>query len=136
MKKPEEAIEQAHLPNNTFSYEEFLKVWNKLAEAHKADSLGLFLAMTKNKPELNNENVVMVFTDNAIQADIVNEKKPELLSKLRKELGNYTVNIQTKINKSIKTEKAYLPAEKLEKLIKKNPAVEKLRTAFNLDLDY
>ncbi len=96
----------------------------------------MFLAMTKNKPELKNENIVLVLTDNAIQADIVNEKKPELLSKMRKELSNYTIDIQTKINKSIKTQKAYLPAEKLEKLIQKNPSVEKLMTAFKLDLDY
>lgn len=96
----------------------------------------MFLAMTKNKPELQKGNIVIVLADNAIQADIVNEKKPELLSKLRKELGNYTVDIQTKINKSIKAEKAYLPVEKLAKLIQKNPAVEKLRATFNLDLDY
>ncbi len=96
----------------------------------------MFLAMTKNKPELKNENIVVVLTDNAIQADIVNEKKPELLSKLRKELGNYTIEIQVNINKSIQADKAYLPAEKLEKLVKKNPAVEKLRAAFKLDLDY
>lgn len=111
-------------------------MWNKLAESYKADSLGMFLAMTKNKPELQKENIIIVLTDNAIQADIVNEKKPELLSKLRKELRNYTIDIQTKINKSIKADKAYLPAEKLEKLIEKNPAIEKLRSAFKLDLDY
>jgi DNA polymerase III subunit gamma/tau len=135
-KKPDEAIEQANLPNDAFSYESFLEVWDELAKPYKADSLGLFLAMTKNKPVIKKDHVVELVADNVIQADLVNEKKPELLSKLRKALRNYSIDIQTRINKSIKAEKAYLPTEKLEMLVKKNPAVEKLMKTFNLDLDY
>jgi DNA polymerase III subunit gamma/tau len=92
--------------------------------------------MTKNKPVIKKDHVVELVADNVIQADLVNEKKPELLSKLRKALRNYSIDIQTRINKSIKAEKAYLPTEKLEMLVKKNPAVEKLMKTFNLDLDY
>jgi DNA polymerase III subunit gamma/tau len=135
-KVTDERIEQANLPNDEFSYDNFLEVWNELAQAYKADSLGLFLAMTKNRPVIMKDHIVEVIADNVIQADLVKEKKPELLSKLRKKLRNYSIDIQTRINKSVKAEKAYLPVEKLEMLVKKNPAVERLMKAFHLDLDY
>ncbi len=134
--KHPEAAENSNLPENDFTYEQMLEAWNKIAEPYKADSLGLYLAMTKNKPLLGDDNIVLVTTDNVIQADLVKKRKPELLSKLRKAMGNYTVDIKTTINKLVTAEKAYLPTEKLEKLIEKNPAIDKLRDALKLDFDY
>lgn len=134
--KHEKVATKTNLPENDFTYDQMLEAWNKIAEPYKADSLGLYLAMTKNKPVLSDENIVMVTTDNIIQADLVKERKPELLSKLRKALGNYTIDINATINKSVKVERAYLPTEKLQKLIEKNPAIDKLREALKLDFDY
>ena len=94
------------------------------------------MAMTKNKPVRAKDELIEVFTDNAIQLDLVREKKPEILRVLHAELNNFNIDIIPKIKASRKKDIAYLPAEKLQKLIKKNPAVEKLKNTFGLDLDY
>lgn len=92
--------------------------------------------MTKNKPVRAKDELIEVFTDNAIQLDLVREKKPEILRVLHAELNNFNIDIIPKMITSKKKDIAYLPAEKLQKLIQKNPAVEKLKNTFGLDLDY
>ncbi len=113
-----------------------MKAWLQTADDFKEESLGLYLAMKNNKPVLKDKNHYLLKVDNAIQDDLFREKKPEILSKLRKALANYTIDISTKLNTNSKAKKAYLPAEKLSKLMKKNPAIEKLKNTFGLDLDY
>ncbi len=126
----------AEKPTDTFTYERFYEVWKKISLSFKESSPGLFMAMTKNKPVRAKDELFEVITDNAIQLDLVREKKPEILRTLHSELNNYTIDIIFKISASKKKDIAYLPAEKLQKLIKKNPAVEKLKNTFGLDLDY
>ncbi len=123
-------------PTDTFTYERFYEVWKKISLSFKESSPGLFMAMTKNKPLRAKDELFEVITENAIQLDLVREKKPEILRTLHSELNNYTIDIIFKINTSRKKDIAYLPAEKLQKLIKKNPTVEKLKNIFGLDLDY
>ncbi len=124
------------IPSEEYSHEQFTTVWEKLATSYKDNSLALFLAMTRHKPVLTQTGSVMLTIDNAIQADMIQEKKPEILSVLRKALRNYKIDIETRIISKKKTEKAYLPTEKLQKLIKKNPAIEKLQKSLGLDLEY
>ncbi len=124
------------MPSEEYSHEQFATVWRKLAVSYKNDSLALFLAMTRHKPVLTQTGGVLLTIDNAIQADLIQEKKPEILSVLRKALRNYKIDIETQIISKKKTEKAYLPTEKLQKLIKKNPVVEKLQKTLGLDLEY
>ncbi len=126
----------AEKPAAAFAYERFVEIWEKIALTYKDNSPALFMAMTKNKPVRAKDELIEVFTDNAIQLDLVREKKPEILKVLHAELNNYKIDIIPKISASKKKEIAYLPAEKLQKLIKKNPAVEKLKNTFGLDLDY
>ncbi len=94
------------------------------------------MAMTKNNPVRAKDEIIEIYADNAIQLDLVREKKPEILRVLHAELNNFNIDIIPKIKASRKKDIAYLPAEKLQKLIKKNPAVEKLKNTFDLDLDY
>ncbi|MDR4987467.1 MAG: hypothetical protein RG741_01350 [Bacteroidales bacterium] len=123
-------------PGKAFSYEAFLASWNKIALGYKTDSLGLFLAMTKNKPVTVRDGAFQITVDNAIQADLVQEKKAEILGRLRKDLGNYSIDFTTTISKKKKADKAYLPKEKLDRIIEKNKAVEQLKNLFGLELDY
>ncbi len=126
----------APLPGKAFPYEAFLSSWKKIALTYKTDSLGLFLAMTKNKPVTVRDGLFQITVDNAIQADLVQEKKAEIISRLRKDLGNYSIDFTTTISKKKKADKAYLPKEKLDRIIEKNKAVEQLKNLFGLELDY
>lgn len=123
-------------PTASFTYERFLEIWKKIALKYKDSSPALFMAMTKNKPVLAKPERIELFVDNAIQLDLVGEKKPEILKTLHTELNNFNVDIIPKLSATKKKDIAYLPADKLQQLIKKNPAVEKLKNTFGLDLDY
>lgn len=123
-------------PSTSFSNNHFLQVWKDFAESRREDSQGLYLAMTRHKPKILKDHIIQVSLDNAIQEDMVQERKPELLAFLRKELSNYSISIQTRIKKSDSSQKAYLPKEKLEKLMEKNPHVGKLKKDLGLDLVY
>lgn len=123
-------------PTAAFAYNDFLNCWNRLASSYKEESLALFMAMTKEKPRLLKDNRIMVGIDNAIQQDLILEKMPELLSALHTELKNYSIRIETEIQNARAKQKAYLPKEKLQELIKKNPDVKRLKDELGLDLDY
>jgi DNA polymerase III subunit gamma/tau len=124
------------LPNDHISLQHFLDVWGDLAERMKPESQGLFLAMTKYEPEIDKGGMIRVFIDNMVQDGLISEKKPELLSHLRKKLNNYSIQIFTSIRENQKQQKAYLPTEKFEKLLEKNPEVGRLRKELDLDFDY
>lgn len=80
--------------------------------------------------------MLKVTVDNVIQRDAIQEHKPEMLSFLRKNLNNYAVNFEIVINETPKIQKAYLPAEKFQKMVEKNPNLEKLKNDLDLDLIY
>lgn len=123
-------------PAKAFTYDKFFDVWKKIALAYKDGSPGLYMAMMKNKPLSKADGLFEVYTDNAIQRDLFIEKKPEILRALHQELDNYAIDVIPVIKTIKKKDIAYLPAEKLQKLIMKNPVVEKMKNAFGLDLDY
>ncbi len=124
------------MPNEHFSLQHFLNAWNALAEQMKEESQGLFLAMTKYEPKINKEGVVRVAIDNMVQNDLIQERKSELLNHLRKELNNYSIQIETGLMENQQQQKAYLPREKFEKLLEKNPEVGRLKKELDLDYDY
>jgi len=57
-----------------------------------------------------------------------------LLQFLRKELKNYDIYLDIKVNEDMQKKFAYTPDEKYEKLKEKNPNIELLRKTFDLDL--
>jgi DNA polymerase III subunit gamma/tau len=139
--EPEEADQEeedytGELPADNITADQFSEAWKRLSGMQRSESHGLYLAMTKYEPLLNKDGMIVVFLDNAIQEDIISERKLELLSHLRKDLNNYSLNIETRIKENGFKQKAYLPKEKLEMLIEKNPLVAQLRKDLDLDLDY
>jgi len=113
-----------------------LKAWNKLAALHKEESPALYMALTSHEPALLPDNIVSLPLDNTIQEDLIHDNKQSLLSFLHKELKNYAIDIRTEIIKSKKRRKAYLPKDKLQKLMDKNPDIRRLQKEMGLDLLY
>lgn len=132
----EEETDPADLPGDEVRPEQFASAWKNLAESYEKESHALFLAMTKYEPLLNKDGLIVVFLDNAIQEDIIAERKIDLLSKLRKALNNYGLQMETRIKENGFQQKAYLPREKLQKLLEKNPMIGRLKKELDLDFDY
>ncbi len=113
-----------------------MQAWNKLAASHKKGSPALYMAMTGHQPKLLPDNAILLPLDNTIQEDLINDNKPALLSMLHKELRNYAIEIHTEIIKNQRSRKAYLPKDKLQKLMEKNPDIRRLQKEMGLDLLY
>ena len=106
-----------------------------MAESFKDQSLSLYMALSQREPELE-ANLAHIFLDNSIQKDLVNENITEILSYLHRELNNHHIRIEAEVKPQETRQKAYLPREKLEELIKKNPDIKTLTDELGLDLDY
>lgn len=137
-KKPElDSSEMAgERPETYFSQSDLQEVWTKMAGQYKDQHIGLFVALTTHGPELKPGHVIEVRVDNIIQQDNINERKPELLSQIRKHLNNYAITLVPKVVEVQQVSKAYLPAEKFQKMVEKNPNIEKLKNDLDLDLIY
>jgi len=123
-------------PNDLISDELFREVWASLAETYQDQSLNLYAALTTYKATIDKNLNITLAVDNAIQENLVLEKRSELLAFLRKELNNYFVKLETRLIENEKRKKPLDPKEKLEKLGKKNPQVKKLCNELGLDPFY
>ena len=71
---------------------------------------------------------------NKLMQDQFKKGRPKLMNFLREKLNNYGIAIVVLLNEAVEKKFAYTPDEKYKKLKEKNPFLEKLRQAFELDL--
>jgi DNA polymerase-3 subunit gamma/tau len=123
---------------NAFTEEQLNHVWNLFAEElQKQGRLTLHAALSKRKAILEDNYVIRFSVDSsAIEKDL-HEIKPELLAYLRKKLENYSIKLETELvsgeeNGSI----PYTPSEKFKKLAEINPLLNKMKTQFDLEIEY
>jgi len=131
-----ETLSTEDRPEESFSNESLLEIWDKLKDRYKESSVTVFTAINTHKPKISSENMIEITVDNVIQKESIFEQKPEILSFLRKNLNNYAINIDVTVTDAPKVHKAYLPAEKFQKMAEKNPDVERLKNDLDLDLIY
>ncbi|TVQ08381.1 MAG: DNA polymerase III subunit gamma/tau [Bacteroidetes bacterium] len=129
-------LEQEDKPEESFSENDLLDVWDKLKENYKISSVSIFTALNTHPPVLIDDITIEMGVDNLVQQDNIFEQKPQILSFLRKNLNNYAINFQVRIKENRKVQKAYLPAEKFQKMVDKNPDLERLKNDLDLDLIY
>ncbi|MFW5687707.1 MAG: DNA polymerase III subunit gamma/tau, partial [Bacteroidota bacterium] len=128
--------EEEQRPEDSFTESDLMEVWNKLKENYRHTSASIFTALNTHPPIIIDDFTIEIGVDNLVQQDNIFEQKPQILSFLRKNLNNYALNFTIKTREAIKTQKAYLPTEKFQKMLEKNPALDKLRTDLDLDLIY
>jgi len=123
-------------PEDRFSETDLHDLWEKLKENYKETSPTIFSALNTHLPLIIDDFTIEIGVDNLIQKGQITEQKPQILSFLRQNLNNYAINFTIGIKEVKKTQKAYLPAEKFQKMIQKNPDIEKLKNDLDLDLIY
>ncbi len=123
-------------PEDSFSESDLLEIWDKLKETYRSSSASIFTALNTHPPVLIDEFSIEMGVDNPVQKDHIIEQKPQMLSFIRKHLNNYALNFSVVIKETKKVQKAYLPAEKFQKMLEKNPDLEKLKNDLDLDLIY
>lgn len=123
-------------PKTDFSKEQFDKAWLKFAEHYKAANPDYYITLTSHMPQLKEDYTIELTLDNKVQDKEIADRKLDILSFLRKELNNYSIQLQTVINKNPEITKPFTPQEKFKKMAEKNPAIKKLKNEFDLEIDF
>lgn len=132
-KKENTQATDTQLKKSEVTPENFQKAWNSLLERiDKSGKFNLHSALSRYTPEIQQEEIVVTY-DNKAQVETINAERADILEYLRKELHNDSVALKLKISDK-EYQRAYTPAEKLQKMIEKNPNIHKLKE--NLDLDF
>jgi DNA polymerase-3 subunit gamma/tau len=136
-KKEDDPTEEdlSNRPADGFTAEDFTAVWGRYAEKHKNDKL-FYVALTKNKPLLKDNFVIEHKVDNKVQETDMANRKQDLLSFIRNKLNNWQVQLNVVVSKTPSVDKPYTSRDKYESMLKKNPALGKLKSQLNLDIDF
>ena len=122
-------------PKTTFTEEKLQELWkayvallNSKGERSMASIVGTDI------PTLGTDYKITFTVPNKLMEDQFKKGRPGLMKFLRAQLNNYGISIVVELNEAIEKKFAYTPQEKYNKLKEKNPLLEKLRQAFELDL--
>ena len=84
-------------------------------------------------PKLEGTLLHLEFPNNTIKTE-VERARHKLLGFLREQLSNYNIDLSIEVNEAEVKRYAYTPKEKYEKLMEKNPLLDKLRQEFDLEI--
>ncbi len=87
------------------------------------------------EPELRADNTILLRIDNHVQDDLIKNIKPQLVSWLRRELKNSSIDLVTEVNETEGPKIVYTDGEKFEEMLRKNPDLAYLKQRFNLDFE-
>ena len=125
---------QENLPTEDFTQQQMITHWNAYTEIVKGQGKYNFLShLTMNEPKLKDGMIHLEFPNQTIKIEVERDKF-ELLTYMRKELKNYNVDLVIDVNELQVKRYAYTDKEKYKKLVEKNPNLEALRNAFELDI--
>ncbi|HNW98448.1 MAG TPA: DNA polymerase III subunit gamma/tau [Bacteroidales bacterium] len=123
-------------PQEKYTPEQFEKAWLKFAGHYKNTNPDYYSTLTSRMPVLKEENLIELTIENKVQEKEISDRKLDILSFIRKELNNYSIQLQTVINKSAEKIKPFTPQDKFNKMAEKNPAIKKLKNEFDLEIDF
>jgi DNA polymerase III subunit gamma/tau len=95
-----------------------------------------FSSLTMTKPILLEEGKVSFTVYNMMAHERLNENKTDLMTFLRRELRNYIFTLDIILSKEEGLQKIYTPQDKYKRMAEINPAINKLRQQFELDVEF
>ncbi|MEL6810603.1 MAG: DNA polymerase III subunit gamma/tau [Bacteroidota bacterium] len=126
--------DEENLPVETFTESEMQTAWTDYAKKiEKEGKYNLLSHLTMGIPKLEGTLIHLVFPNSTIKVE-VERAKYDLLSYLRSTLKNYEIDLSIEVNEAEVKRYAYTSREKFDKLMEKNPLIDKLRQEFDLDV--
>ena len=127
-------IEQIDLPINKFSKLDLLNTWKKFCEIQEnKGNRNISSVLKMNEPATVNGNIKFKVVNQINKKEIENISD-EILTYLKKELNNYSINLDVIIEKNIKKNgvKSLNNKEKMKSMINSNPKIKSLIKEFDL----
>jgi len=120
--------------SDDFTEKELNEQWKKFANQIRNRHPRLSNTLMANKPSITSQTSIEFEISNSNQEEALDKIKHELLGHLRREL-NRNIELLFCINETVKESRLYLPEDKYEHMLKKNPDLAVLKQKFNLDFD-
>jgi DNA polymerase-3 subunit gamma/tau len=124
------------IENKPFSFERLQHQWSRFAKMKEEQGRRGELVILDRPIELREGHTICLKLDNNIQVQLLNGMRPELLHFLRESLQNQEVQLQAEVVVQENKRVIYTSQDKFRHLSEKNPALDELRNALGLDVDY
>ncbi len=121
-------------PADEFTAERFENVWSSYVGSVERDK-NFYATLSKHKPEIDS-NVILLTVDNKVQADLIKDRKAEILGFIREKLNNYQIQMETRVTEITSKDKPYTSQDKYNKMVEKNPVLKNLKDQLSLEIDY
>jgi len=124
----------AQQKNAQFSQEDLELQWMAMCNRMPADLSGIATRMKNMNPIITELPQIEVQVDNSLIKQEMEDFKGRIVSTLRNGLQNENLSLEIRIIEQKEQVKVMTRREQFEKLTKENPAIEKLRQVFDLEL--
>ena len=122
-------------PKDAFTEKKLQELWKSYVELlNKKGERSIASIIGTDIPTLGVDFKISFTVPNKLMQDQFKKGRPKLMNFLREKLNNYGIAIVVLLNEAVEKKFAYTTDEKYKKLKEKNPFLEKLRQAFELDL--
>jgi len=120
----------------SFNQQKLESTWLEYANQMKTRKANLGAALASKMPVLK-ENWQIEFTiNNKALEEAINEDKMNFLGYLRKELNNYSIQLELIMVQTEDKANLYTATDRYKRLAEKNPTINKFRQAFDLDIEF
>ena len=124
-------------PNEAFTRYDLETVWDAYANELKAKGKpNLATALLGKRPVLVSETIIEFTVTNKALEETINEDKMNFLGFLRRGLKNYSVQLNLVMAAADEKTNLYTSTDRYKHLAEKNPAINKLRQSFDLDVEF
>jgi hypothetical protein len=130
---PEQYARETRDNDHDFSEEQLLAIWPEYIEKH-AGQVHLYNTLQVS-PQLLDNYKVKITVENSVQQDQIRLLKPEIIGFLQRKLRNSKIDVKIELIEAAFEDKMLTDDEKLTAMIKKNPALQKMKSMFNLDFN-
>ena len=124
----------AQQKNAQFSQEDLELQWMAMCNRMPQELSGIATRMKNMNPTITELPQIEVQVDNALIKQEMEDFKGRIVSSLRNGLQNESLSLEIVIVEQKEQVKVMTRREQFEKLTKENPAIDKLRQVFNLEL--
>lgn len=137
--KKEEEFDESVIngPVTPFTQEALYASWDAYAQKmREAERDSLYSTLSSRKPEIKENNILLVKFDNQVQLIELQEERAEILGFLRNQLNNFAVQFDLIIEEQAQSTQLYTDTEKVKAMIEKNAVLSDLMKKFDLDVGF
>jgi hypothetical protein len=128
-------IAQQDTPNEGFTEEEMIGLWNKYADQLSSKGFKIMESLMRiSVPKLSGTTIVLELPNEGSKIDFEADNKG-LVHYLKKQLNNYDITIEVVVNETVTAKRVYNDRDRIAHLLEINPNLDLLRTTFGLDFN-